>query len=215
MSSSLSSLTYIFSLMKHLFCRDYTINGGSDFVWQMWKRGVFMLFLYTRIWPFLRMWRPLTLARCCACLTLLISSSTLHDASLRFAQSPAVSPIWWQRSSIQAMPARGGRLTSLDASFARCFAFWRTSSKTSTSMFFQKHRQNIASLRKKHDVLHDVLGFKNYTQSYDKSVVTVQNWIVFTYLKYTTYVCKSLLSFSHLKKMGSFPEFNQSFGKHR
>ena len=26
-------------------------------------------------------------------------------------------------------------------------------------MFFQKHRQNIASLRKKLDVLHDVLGF--------------------------------------------------------
>ena len=67
---------------------------------------------------------------------------------------------------------RGGRLTSLDASFARCFAFWRTSSKTSTSMFFQKNRQNIASLRKKHDVLHDVLGFRNSTQSYDKSLVT-------------------------------------------
>ena len=30
---------------------------------------------------------------------------------------------------------RGGRLTSL----ARCFAFWRTSSKTSTSMFFFKN----------------------------------------------------------------------------
>ena len=66
---------------------------------------------------------------------------------------------------------RGGRLTSLDASFARCFAFWRTSSKTSTSMFFQKHRQNIASLRKKHDVLHDVFGFRNSIQSYDKSLV--------------------------------------------
>ena len=67
---------------------------------------------------------------------------------------------------------RGGRLTSLDASFARCFAFWRTSSKTSTSMFFQKNRQNIASLRKKPDVLHDVLGFRNSIQSYDKSLVT-------------------------------------------
>ena len=42
------------------------------------------------------------------------------------------SPLW--------IAARGGRLTSLDASFARCFAFLRTSSKTSTSMFFQKHR---------------------------------------------------------------------------
>ena len=29
-----------------------------------------------------------------------------------------------------ARVSRGGRLTSLDASFARCFAFWRTSSKT-------------------------------------------------------------------------------------
>ena len=67
---------------------------------------------------------------------------------------------------------RGGRLTSLDASFARCFVFWRTSSKTSTSMFFQKHRQNIASLRKKHNVLHDVLSFRDSIQSYDKSLVT-------------------------------------------
>ena len=37
---------------------------------------------------------------------------------------------------------------------------------------FQKHCQNIASLRKKHDVLHDVLGFRNSIQSYDKSLVT-------------------------------------------
>ena len=40
-----------------------------------------------------------------------------------------------------------------------CFAFWRTSSKTSMSIFFfKKHCQNIASFRRKHDVLHD--GFK-------------------------------------------------------
>ena len=71
-----------------------------------------------------------------------------------------------------AFRPRGERLTSLDASFARCFAFWRTSSKTSTSMFFQKNRQNIASLRKKHDVLHDVLGFRNSIQSYHKSLIT-------------------------------------------
>ena len=74
--------------------------------------------------------------------------------------------------SLSSCLPRGGRLTSLDASFARCFAFWRTSLKTSTSMFFQKNRQNIASLRKKHDVLHDVLGFRNSIQSYDKSLVT-------------------------------------------
>ena len=66
---------------------------------------------------------------------------------------------------------RGGRLTSLDASFARCFAFWRTSSKTSTSMFFQKHRRKIASLRKKHDVFHDVLGFGNSIKSNGKSLI--------------------------------------------
>ena len=41
---------------------------------------------------------------------------------------------------IRSELTRGGRLTSLDASFAQCFAFWRTSSKTSTSMFFQKNR---------------------------------------------------------------------------
>ena len=33
--------------------------------------------------------------------------------------------------------SRGGRLTSLDASFMRCFGFFQTSSKTSRSMFFQ------------------------------------------------------------------------------
>ena len=33
---------------------------------------------------------------------------------------------------------RGGRLTSLDASFMRCFVFFQTSSKTSRSMFFFK-----------------------------------------------------------------------------
>ena len=35
---------------------------------------------------------------------------------------------------------RGGQLTSLDASFMRCFGFFQTSSKTSRSMFFSKHR---------------------------------------------------------------------------
>ena len=40
--------------------------------------------------------------------------------------------------------------------------------------FFQKNRQNIASLRKKHDVLDDVLGFRNFIQSYDKTLVIWQ-----------------------------------------
>ena len=35
--------------------------------------------------------------------------------------------------------------------------------------FFQKHRQNITSLRKKHDVLDDVLGSRNSIQSYEKT----------------------------------------------
>ena len=34
-------------------------------------------------------------------------------------------------------PSRGGRLTSLDASFMRCFGFFQTLSKTLRSMFFQ------------------------------------------------------------------------------
>ena len=42
----------------------------------------------------------------------------------------------------------------------RCFGFFQTSSKTSRSMFFSKHRWNIASLSKKCDVLLDVLGFR-------------------------------------------------------
>ena len=36
-------------------------------------------------------------------------------------------------------------------------------------MFFHKHRQNIASLRQKHDVLDDVLGSRNSIQSYEKT----------------------------------------------
>ena len=41
----------------------------------------------------------------------------------------------------------------------------------------QKHRRqcffkNITTLRKKHNVLHDVLGFRNSTRSYEKSLVT-------------------------------------------
>ena len=39
-----------------------------------------------------------------------------------------------------ALGVRGGRLTSSDASFMRCFGFFQTSSKTSRSMFFSKHR---------------------------------------------------------------------------
>ena len=42
----------------------------------------------------------------------------------------------------------------------RYFGFFQTSSKTSRSMFFSKHRWNIASLSKKCDVLLDVLGFR-------------------------------------------------------
>ena len=89
---------------------------------------------------------------------------TFHLSSLRLPQVE-------QGFAHPRDPPMGGRLTLLDASFARCFSFWRTSSKTSTSMFFQKHRQNIASLRKKHDVLHDVFVFRNSIQSYDKSLV--------------------------------------------
>ena len=60
----------------------------------------------------------------------------------------------------QGRPGRGGRLTSLDASFVRCFGFFQTSSKTSRSMFSSKHHWNIASLSKKCDVLCEVLGFR-------------------------------------------------------
>ena len=65
------------------------------------------------------------------------------------------------------------RLTSLDASFAQCFAFWRISSKTLAPMFFcRKINQKIALLRKRHNVLHDIFGFWNSIQRYDKILVT-------------------------------------------
>ena len=60
---------------------------------------------------------------------------------------------WW-------CTCRGGRLTPLDASFMKCFFLLQTSSKTSMSMFFSKHRWNIASLSKNCDVLLDVLRFR-------------------------------------------------------
>ena len=50
----------------------------------------------------------------------------------------------------------GERLTSLEASLeaslVRCFAFYKTSSKTSGAMFFRNIVQNIASLSKRCDV---------------------------------------------------------------
>ena len=55
--------------------------------------------------PIFKIWNPRTRARCWACLALLISSSTLRATSLLLAHNPAVSPIWWHRSSMQAMPA--------------------------------------------------------------------------------------------------------------
>ena len=41
-------------------------------------------------------------------------------------------------------------------------------------MFLQKHRQNIASLRKKHNVLHDVLGFG---KKFKQSLKSGQKWV--------------------------------------
>ena len=71
---------------------------------------------------------------------------------------------------------RGGRLTSLDASFMRCFVFFQTSSKTSRSMFFSKHRWNIASLSKKCDVLRDVLGLGPQRQKWLGPTILMPLW---------------------------------------
>ena len=60
--------------------------------------------------------------------------------------------------------------------------------QTSTSMFFQKHRPNIASLRKKRDVFHDVFGFGNSIKSPEKSLIIqpkIKLCIAFLCLKYT------------------------------
>ena len=51
---------------------------------------------------------------------------------------------------------RGGRLASLDASFARCFVFLRTLSKISTSMFF------FSKITPKHRIAYSV---KNVTSN--------------------------------------------------
>ena len=72
--------------------------------------------------------------------------------------------------------ARGGRLTSLDASFMRCFGFFQTSSKTLRSMFFSKHRWNIASLSKKCDVLRDVLGLGPQRQKWLGPTILMPLW---------------------------------------
>ena len=66
---------------------------------------------------------------------------------------------------------RGGQLTSLMHRLPDVLRFEEHRQKHRPRCFFQKHHQNIASLRKKHDVLHDVFGFRNSIQSYDKSLV--------------------------------------------
>ena len=58
---------------------------------------------------------------------------------------------------------RGGRLTSLDASYAQCFAFWRTSSKTSTSMVFKKTSPKHCIVQKK-------------AQRYVKNIANFSSW---------------------------------------
>ena len=100
--------------------------------------------------------------------------------------------------SIHGCGDRGGRCALLDVSFARCFAFWRTLSKTSASMFFQ-HRQNIASLNKNQDVLHDVLGFRNSIQGYYKVCLFSQK-IAFTCTEICNSSLENSLFISHLKK---------------
>ena len=53
------------------------------------------------------------------------------------------------------------RLTSLEASLVRCFAFYKTPSKTSGgNVFFKNIVQNIASLSKKCDVFTQCFWFQ-------------------------------------------------------
>ena len=56
--------------------------------------------------------------------------------------------IWSKESFLfsLARPASGERLTSLEESLVRCFAFYKTSSKTSGAMFLKNIVQSIASL---------------------------------------------------------------------
>ena len=68
---------------------------------------------------------------------------------------------------VQFKPNSGGRL----ASVAQFYAFLKNIVKHIDINIFQKHYQNIESWRKKHNVLHDVLDFRNSIQSYDKSMV--------------------------------------------
>ena len=96
--------------------------------------------------------------------------ATLRKLRLYRGGTPIPAKLWpvhyiCSTETTLSRGGRGGRLTSLDASWARCFGFFQTSSKTSRSMFFSKHRWNIASLSKKCDVFHDVLGFRKATQS--------------------------------------------------
>ena len=85
----------------------------------------------------------------------------------------------WQFHKAFWRSTRGGRLTSLDASFMRCFGFFQTSSKTSRSMFFSKHRWNIASLSKKCDVLRDVLGLGPQRQKWLGPTIFMPLWYNF------------------------------------
>ena len=72
---------------------------------------------------------------------------------------------------------RGGRLTSLGASLVRCFAFYKTSSKTSGATFFKNIVQNIASLSKKCDVFTQCFRFQKahpQTESMTNSLLIIK-----------------------------------------
>ena len=80
---------------------------------------------------------------------LLISPSFVESTLLTHIRTASVKAYWshpfkkteFCEKSFKWWPSprpRGGRLTSLDASFGRCFAFWRTLLKTLTSIFFSQ-----------------------------------------------------------------------------
>ena len=78
-------------------------------------------------------------------------------------------------NNYQTISTRGGQLTLFEASLVQCFAFDKTSSKSSGAMFLKNIVQNIASLSQKCDLFARCFRFPQIHQETEKDMFSVDN----------------------------------------
>ena len=77
----------------------------------------------------------------------------------------------------KTISTRGGQLTLFESSLVQCFAFDKTSSKSSGAMFLKNIVQNIASLSKKCDAFTQCFRFQKArpeTESMTNSLLIIK-----------------------------------------